>query len=189
MVETEEQLRAIYGYPKGRAAIKTLEKLDKHSRRFIGHSSFLLLSTYNEVGQVDSSPRGGMPGFIQISDNDEVIIPDYKGNNRLDTLINILQTGKLGCLFLVSGVGVMLRVNGTAFVTDSLDYINLFASSEEKPRTAVVLRVEELFFHCSKAILRAKLWLPPIAKHKDLFPSIGTIIAKQLDEVGKPTSE
>jgi len=188
MIKSEQELRTIYGHSKGRAAIKTFSQLDNHSRKFIRHSSFLLLSSHDASGNIDSSPRGGAPGFIHINDNDEIIIPDYKGNNRLDSLMNILQTGKVGCLFLVGGVGIMLRVNGPCFITDESSYLDHFASNEERPRTVLVINVEELFFHCSKAIFRANLWLPPAEGGDHLFPSIGAIITEQLDEFEKSIS-
>lgn len=108
-----EQLRSLYAQPTERAIKKELTYLDKHCRSFIVLSPYLVLCTSDASGNLDASPRGGMPGFCKVSDDHTVLLPDRPGNNRLDSFTNLLQTGRIGLLFFVPGVDEMLRVNGT----------------------------------------------------------------------------
>ena len=136
-ITTEEQLRELYGWPKGRAEIKVLAQLEKHAKNFIAHSPFLVMSTYDKNGQTDASPRGGQSGFVKIIDDHTLLIPDAKGNNRVDSLVNIVETGRIGCLFFIPGINETLRVNGTAIITTQADYLDLFSEEKNPPKTCI----------------------------------------------------
>ena len=120
------KLRALYGYPKGRAKDKVLQTLDKHAINFIKTSPFLIMSTVNAAGQMDASPRGGQAGFVKIIDKNTIIIPDSKGNNRLDSLSNIIETESVGMIFLIPEVDETLRINGKAQISTSPEYLSRF---------------------------------------------------------------
>jgi len=125
-INTEEELRALYGFAKGKAVDKQLAELEFHSKNFINHSPFVLLSTSSKGGDVDCSPRGGEIGFVKVINNKTIILADSKGNNRLDSLVNIIETKKIGCLFLIPGVDETLRVNGSALISTDSEYLDLF---------------------------------------------------------------
>ena len=127
MITSKSQLREIYGFPKGRAKDKALESLEKHSIHFIENSPFIVLSTVDLDGKLDASPRGGEPGFVKISNNRQLLIPDFKGNNRVDSLSNIIVvSGGIGLLFMIPGIDETLRVNGTATITTSEEILHQF---------------------------------------------------------------
>ena len=125
-IKTIEELRKLYDHPSGRAEIKQLSQLEKHSKHFINTSPFAVISTVSEEGKMDTSPRGGSPGFIKVIDHKTLYIPDARGNNRLDSLTNIIQTGHIGLLFIIPGIGETLRVNGSAKISADIDKLNLF---------------------------------------------------------------
>lgn len=148
--DSREALRAAYR-PPGRPALdKQLDHLDEHCRTFIAHTPFVVVATADGSGACDASPRGGPPGFVRVLDDTRLAIPDLSGNNRLDSLGNIVESSGIGLLFLVPGVGETLRVNGRARVE----------RSEVDGAVSVVVEVEEAFIHCAKALRRAALWVP-----------------------------
>jgi len=157
-IKNEEQLRILYGWPKGRASKKVLPTLEKHSISFIENSPFLVLSTYDKDGNCDASPRGGQKGFIHVFDDKTIIIPDSKGNNRVDSLVNIVETEKAGLLFMIAGVNETLRINGSAKITDDESIINLFPNEQNRPKSCIVISIDEVFLHCAKAFMRSQLW-------------------------------
>ncbi|WP_249422296.1 MSMEG_1061 family FMN-dependent PPOX-type flavoprotein [Marinomonas lutimaris] len=157
-LESEEQLRELYGYAKGRAKDKQLPSLERHSSNFLAHSPFVTISTYAKSGSVDCSPRGGNPGFVKIINDNCIILPDGKGNNRLDSLVNIIETGQIGCLFLIPGVDETLRINGLARISTSPEYLNLFSDDRNPPKTCIEITIKEVFLHCAKALMRSELW-------------------------------
>ena len=179
-IETEEQLRELYGFPKGRAKDKQLSVLEKHSINFIKHSPFLIISTHSKAGSMDCSPRGGKPGFVKVLNEKTIIIPDGKGNNRLDSLVNITQTEKIGCLFLIPGVCETLRVNGSAKISTSSEYLNYFSNEQNLPKACIEITIDELFLHCAKALMRSKLWSPEIKINRSEFPSMSKMMNDQL---------
>ena len=126
-IETVEQLRQLYPPPKDRAVRKQLPALDVHCRRYIALSPFLVIATSNRAGQMDASPRGGPDGFVKVISPTSLLIPDSPGNNRLDTLENILATGAVGLLFMIPGIDETLRVNGTASLSCDEDHLREFA--------------------------------------------------------------
>ena len=144
-IESEQQLRELYAEPKGRAKAKQLPALESHSIAFIERSPFVVLATHASDARIDCSPPRGEPGFVEIIDEQKLLIPDGKGNNRLDSLINITQTGKIGCLFPIPGVDETLRVNGRARISAAPPHLKLFDHLRNRPKTCIEVEVEEVF--------------------------------------------
>jgi len=179
-ISTQEQLRELYGWPKGRAEIKVLGKLEKHSKFFIEKSPFFILSSFDSQNRVDTSPRGGLPGFVRVIDDTTLLVPDTKGNNRVDSLVNIVETGRVGCLFLVPGIDETLRLNGAAEIINDPEALTLFDYMSNPPKACIKIRVEEVFLHCAKALMRSKLWSEDYSQSRPGFPTIGTMLNEQL---------
>nr|WP_279545406.1 MSMEG_1061 family FMN-dependent PPOX-type flavoprotein [Pseudoteredinibacter isoporae] len=173
-------MRSLYGHAAGRAKDKQLPALEKHSINFIHHSPFMLLSTVNKSGQLDCSPRGGVAGFVHIHNERRILIPDAKGNNRLDSLVNILDTEQAGCLFLIPGVDETLRVNGQARLSQDPSFLDVFKNEDKPPKTCIVLDIDEVFLHCAKALMRSKLWSEESKIERSSFPTMGRMINDQL---------
>ncbi len=178
-ISGEEELRKLYGWPKGRAGIKILNALEKHSLNFIQNSPFLIISTYGKNGQADASPRGGHPGFVKPISDSVILIPDAKGNNRVDSLVNIVETGKIGCLFFIPGINETLRLNGNATVSTDPDYLRHF-TEDKTPISCIYIDIEEVFLHCAKALMRSDLWGESYRLSRPGFPSMGTMLNDQL---------
>lgn len=170
-ITNEIQLRSVYGYPSDRVRKKDIAFLDKHAKNFIAKSPFLVLSTSNKFGQLDASPRGGHPGFVKIY-NDTLQIPDYKGNSRIDSLVNIVETGHVGILFMIPGIDETLRVNGKAKITMDTEVLKEFDCEFKPPISCIVVQVQELFLHCAKAFMRSKLWDDSSKVDVETFPSM-----------------
>lgn len=179
-IQNQEQLREIYGWPKGRAEKKVLNSLEKHARNFIQKSPFFILSSYDKAGRADASPRGGNTGFVFIEDDNHLIIPDSKGNNRVDSLINIVETGKIGLLFLIPGVDETLRINGDAEIRTDEKYLELFPNEKNQPKSFIYLTINEVFLHCAKALMRSELWNAENRIPRDQFPTMGRMLNEQL---------
>ncbi len=179
-IENEEQLRNLYGWPKGRAKDKVLSQLEKHSKNFISKSPFLVLSSYSANGKVDSSPKGGEPGFVKIIDDQTILIPDTKGNNRVDGLVNILETSNVGCLFIIPGIDESLRLNGVATISCDPKYLELFSHMRNKPFTCLRIEIKNVFLHCAKAFMRSKLWQDDYRQSRPHFPTMGKMLNDQL---------
>jgi uncharacterized protein len=173
-------LRAHMGQISPMAARKVLPRLDRHCRRFIELSPFLVLATADADGGVDASPRGDPPGFVQIVDDSTLIIPDRPGNNRVDSFGNVLSAPGVGLIFFVPGVDETLRVNGTARLLAGQEALAGLEVNGKSPRTGLVVYVEEAFFHCGKALKRAHLWDPAARVERSSFPTLGRIIADQI---------
>lgn len=162
------------------AIAKVFPALDEWSRRFIALSPFLCLSTGNDRGGMDVSPRGDAPGFVQVLDDRRLLIPERPGNRRHDSLVNLTSRPGIGLLFFVPGINETLRVNGTARVTDDGA---LLAASEWRghvPVLGILVEIEEVFFHCAKALLRSGLWTAESQAGRDAFPRIGDVIKAQM---------
>jgi PPOX class probable FMN-dependent enzyme len=179
-IEDETALRAVYRQPAKAVREKCLPHLDAHSRRFIGLSPFFCIGSSQPGGMADVSPRGGLPGFVHALDDGHIAFPDRPGNNRLDTLINILHQPAVGLLFFLPGVDEMLRINGLAAISMEESLMARFVHEEKRPRSVVVIATREVYFHCSKALRRSDLWNP--AKHlpRGAFPTLGQIARDQL---------
>jgi len=174
-----EALRAHMGEISAMAARKVLTRLDKHCRAFIELSPFLVLATADADGGVDASPRGDPPGFVRIVDDRTLILPDRPGNNRVDSYGNLLSRSGVGLIFFVPGIDETLRVNGRAELLTG-DGLTGLEVNGKAPRTGLVIRVEEAFFHCAKALRRARLWDPATRIERSQFPSLGRIITDQV---------
>ena len=155
-----EELAAIIGSPSSMSLKKELTTLDEHMRRFIAHSPFLVISTHSANGRCDASPRGDAPGCIHVVDDRTLLIPDRFGNKRADSFRNILETSRIGLLFLIPGVGETLRVNGRAVIIRDEAWLTPLTAQGKRPLVAVAVAVEECFLQCAKALLRSKLWEP-----------------------------
>jgi uncharacterized protein len=172
------ELRALYGQPSGLAVRKSLRRLDRHCREFIRLSPFLLVSTQGPGG-ADISPRGDPSGFVSVEDDETILIPDRPGNNRIDTLENILHNPRVGIIFLVPGLNESLRINGVAEIVVGAE-LRCLAHLDRVPKTAIRVRVEEVFFHCAKALIRSQLWDPETRVPKGSLPPLGVILADQI---------
>jgi PPOX class probable FMN-dependent enzyme len=155
-----EQLRDFYDSAMPQAIRKDIGHIDEMCRKLIAASPMLFVATYSDEGQADVSPRGGQPGFVTVLDEQHLAIPEATGNRRLDTMSNVVKTGRAGLLFLIPGRDWTLRVNGAACVTADPALLERLTAVGKPPRTAIVVRVEELYAHCPKAFIRSKLWDP-----------------------------
>jgi PPOX class probable FMN-dependent enzyme len=173
-------LRAHMGEISAMAARKVLPRLDKHCRAFIELSPFLVLATSDADGRVDASPRGDPPGFVRAVDDRHLVVPDRPGNNRVDSFGNLLSRSGVGLIFFVPGIDETLRVNGNAELLTGGDALAGLEVNGKAPRTGLLIRVEEAFFHCAKALRRARLWDPATRIERSTFPSLGRIIADQV---------
>lgn len=187
-ITSEEQLRTIYETPKGRAKIKVLKSLEAHSKQFINFSPFVVMASVSKTGEMDASPRGGSAGFVKIVGAQELLIPDYKGNNRVDSISNIVETGSIGLLFFIPGIDETLRVNGKAVVTTSPEILEKFESEPKAPISCIVVSIEAVFLHCAKAFMRSKLWNENTQINPNEFPSMGQMLNDQLKEGEKVES-
>ena len=179
MIQTIEQLRGLYAPAKERAVKKQLSALDVHCQRFIGLSPFVVISSIGLDQMLDASPRGGAPGFVKSVDAHTLLIPDSPGNNRLDTLENIIHTGKVGLLFLIPGMDETLRVNGTACLSDDAADLALCTTEVRAPKLVIKVSVAQAYLHCAKAFMRSKLWDSQSHIERALMPSMGEMINEQ----------
>ena len=178
-VTSIEELRALYAAPKDRAIRKQLGRLDRHCRRFVSLSPFLVLASASGNGDMDASPRGGDPGFVKCPDEATLLIADAPGNNRLDSLENIIATGRVGLLFMIPGVDETLRVNGAAVLSCAETDIELCTNERRRPKLVIRVAVREAYVHCAKALMRSRLWNPQSQIERSLLPTIGQMINDQ----------
>lgn len=189
MIDSEEDLRARFGEIHPLAIAKTRPALDRHSRRFISLSPFLVISTADAQGRADLSPRGDPPGFVQVIDDHTILIPDRPGNNRLDTMSNITANPNVGLLFFVPGFEDTLRLNGRARITEDAELLKAWTINGKPPRVGILVSVDEVFLHCAKALKRSKLWEPDYRQDRTTMPSIARIILEQTCETGVDEGE
>ncbi len=182
MISTEAGLRNILGSAEGLAVQKSRPGLDKHSRRFIAMSPFLVLSTANARGKADVSPRGDPPGFVHVIDDQTFLIPDRPGNNRLDTMTNIVENPNVACLFFIPGFEDTLRVAGRASITGDGELLRHCTVNGKVPKAGVVVKVDEVFLHCAKALKRSRLWQDDYKQERSQMPSIARIILEQVSD-------
>ena len=180
VAENEDELRALYGPPSEIAARKCLTRLDVHCRHFIDRSPFVCLSSFGADGSADISPRGDAPGFVRVLDDQTLFIPDRLGNNRIDSLRNLVANPHVGLLFLVPGIDETLRVNGSARVIVRSKLLNESAVDGKTPRTGVLLKVHEAFLQCAKALKRSKLWSNDYRLTTEQMPTLGKMLVDQL---------
>ncbi|WP_430469498.1 pyridoxamine 5'-phosphate oxidase family protein [Thalassospira lucentensis] len=178
-IDTQEKLRAIYGAPLEVAVSKCLSALDPHCKHFIDLAPFAVISSADSNGDADVSPRGDGPGFIKVLDDNTILMPDRPGNNRVDTLANIVENPKVGMLFFVPGINETLRVNGTAEIRTDPELLALFADTPKPPVTVIKVTVEEAFLHCAKSLMRSKLWDASAQIDRKTLPTLGKMIKDQ----------
>ena len=159
-VTTVEQLRAIVGHPHQAVADKVAGALADVHRVWLQNSPLCFVATTDAQGRVDVSPKGDPPGFVPIIDDSTIAIPERPGNKRVDGYLNVLQNPHVGTLFVIPGRGDTVRVNGTARIVSDADYFDALAVQGKRPILALEIAVEEVFFHCAKAFLRADAWKP-----------------------------
>ena len=174
-VTTEAELEAIYGQPAGAAVIKEIDHISDHYRRFIETSPFVVLATSGPEG-LDCTPRGDPAGFVRVIDRRTVLLPDRRGNNRIDTLRNIVRDPRIALLFLIPGVGRTLRINGRAAISVNRDLCESFTMEGKVPRSVIVVTAESVYTQCPKALVRSRLW--DVSRHvaESDLPSSGTIM-------------
>lgn len=173
----------LYKQPGKLVLDKVLDHVEKHGRAFIGLSPFCVVSSSGPDGAVDVSPRGGEPGFVHVSEDGRTLyLPDRPGNNRLDTIRNLLSgPGRIGLMFMIPGFDDVLRVNGRASATADPDLLAKFVEFGKTPRLVLMVAVEEAFLHCPKAIMRARLWEADAQVERTALPSGAEMIFDQLN--------
>jgi len=183
---TLDDLDSLYGQPHPTTKAKSLDHVDKYGRQFLALSPFCVISAAGPDGSMDVSPRGGEPGFVHVEDDRTVMLPDRPGNNRLDTLRNLVAgSGRIGMMFMIPGFDDIYRINGTASLSDDPALLDRFVEFGRKPRSMVRIAVEEAFLHCPKAIMRARLWEQDAQVERSTMPSLSEMVMDQLN-MGKP---
>jgi uncharacterized protein len=185
-IRSPDELRALYAQPQPRVVRKEIVALDQHCIDFIALSPFVLLATTDADFNMDASPRGGDPGFVKVTPEGDLLLPDAPGNNRLDSLQNILSTGHVGLLFMIPGFDETLRVNGTALVSVAESDLRLCATHRRTPKLAIRVTVKAAFLHCAKAFMRSKLWSESSKVPRTRLPTIGQMIGDQTGMAGAP---
>jgi PPOX class probable FMN-dependent enzyme len=178
--ETEAEIRALYGAVSDLASRKSLPRLDDHCRHFIARAPFLCIATSQAAGPADISPRGDAPGFVRVLSESTLFIADRLGNNRLDSVRNVLVNPHVGLIFLIPGVDETLRVNGRARVVVGGALLQESAVNGKVPKGGLLVEVEEAFLQCAKALKRSKLWSVDARIERSSFPTLGKILADQI---------
>ncbi len=181
-------LRACYPAPVERSVRKSLPALDGHMRAFIALSPFLCLGTSGEAGG-DVTPRGDAPGWVHVLDDRTILIPDWPGNNRLDSLSNVVENPRVALLLFVPGVTETLRINGTAEISTAPELIGRWTVNERHPRSVLKVGVTEAYLHCAKALLRSKLWEDDYKVDRDALPSYAQMLKDQVPSMRETTGE
>jgi PPOX class probable FMN-dependent enzyme len=179
-LNTREAVRAHYDAPHEVALRKEMTRLDHHCRAFIAAAPFVVIATADAHGRADASPRGDAPGFVAVRDDTTIVIPDRRGNNRVDTMMNIAENPHIGLLFMVPGMNETLRVNGHALITIDPALLAPLAAQHKTPQAAIIVTVEEVYFQCGKALVRSDLWNPDRRIARGSLPSLGQILADEV---------
>ena len=175
LVTSEAELEAIYGLPSGPAVIKEIDHISAHYRRFIEASPFVVLATAGPEG-LDCTPRGDPPGFVRVVDSRTVMLPDRRGNNRIDTRRNIVRDPRIALLFLIPGEARTLRLNGRATISVNRELCESFTMEGKVPRSVIVVTAESVYTQCPKALVRSRLWDASLHVEESSLPSSGTIM-------------
>jgi PPOX class probable FMN-dependent enzyme len=174
-IKTLEELDALYGAPVQAALAKEIDYISDHYKAFIDKAPFVVVATVGPEG-LDCSPRGDPPGFVRVQDRKTVLIPDRRGNNRVDGLRNIVRDPRVSLLFLIPGVGTTVRINGTAEITTDPDLCAGFAMQGKLPKSVLVVTAERVYFQCPKALVRSRLWSREAQISPSELPSTGEIL-------------
>src|ERR1700740_2563336 len=176
IIATIGQLEAIYGQPNDASTVKVANRVTPQYRALIDKSPFAALATCGPEG-LDCSPRGDLAGFVRVHDDKTLMMPDRRGNNRIDSLRNIVRDPRVALLLLIPGSGITLRINGTAHVSTDPDLLASFKMEGKAPRTVIVMTVGEIYFQCARAIVRSDLWNPDKRVDPRSLPTPGQILA------------
>ncbi|WP_020697910.1 pyridoxamine 5'-phosphate oxidase family protein [Reyranella massiliensis] len=176
ILKTEAQLEAIYGKPAEAATVKEVNWITPHYRAYIEAAPYAALATSGPEG-LDCSPRGDKPGFVRVHDEKTLMLPDRRGNNRIDSLRNIVRDPRVALLFMIPGIGNTLRVNGRAHLSVEPGLLESFAVEEKAPRSVTVIEVGAIYFQCARALVRSELWNPERHIDPKSLPSAGQILA------------
>jgi uncharacterized protein len=179
-ITTVEELAALYGAPVETSLAKEVSHITEHYRKMVEASPFVALATSGPEG-LDCSPRGDKPGFVRVHDENTVMMPDRRGNNRVDSLRNIVRNPNVALLFLLPGSGSTLRINGRAHLSIEPDLLESFAMDGKAPRSVIVTEVDAIYFQCARAIVRAELWNPDRHIAPGDLPTPGEILADLTD--------
>jgi PPOX class probable FMN-dependent enzyme len=179
-IRSQDALRALYGSARERSVKKELPQLDAHCTRFIALSPLVVVASSAGNQALDASPRGGEPGFVKVLGSGTLLIPDAPGNNRLDTLENILACGQVGLLFLLPGVDETLRVNGSAILSTDAQDLRLCADAKREPKLVIRVSVQAAYLHCGKALMRSALWDASRHVERSVMPSMGEMMKDQI---------
>ena len=179
-ITTVEQLESAYGQPSRASLIKEIDYISDHYRAFIEKSPFVIVATCGPEG-LDCSPRGDPPGFVRVVDEKTVLIPDRRGNNRLDTLRNLIDDPRVSLLFLIPGVGETLRINGRGAILTDQALRESFAMNGKIPASVVSVTAERVYFQCQKALARSGLWRAESQVARSELPSSGEILGALSD--------
>jgi PPOX class probable FMN-dependent enzyme len=174
-VTTVDELEALYGPPAPRSLAKEIDHISEHYGAFITKAPFVVIATSGPEG-LDCSPRGDPAGFVRVADKKTVLIPDRRGNNRLDTLHNIVRDPKISLLFLIPGIGETLRINGQAVINSNRDLRHSFALNGKTPTSVIIVSVQRVYFQCQKALARSRLWQADAQIPRSDLPSTGAML-------------
>jgi hypothetical protein len=180
VITSVAELEALYGIPSEASTVKEVDRLTPHYRAYIEAAPFMALATSGPEG-LDCSPRGDKPGFVRIHDDKTLMLPDRRGNNRVDSLRNIVRDPRVGLLFLIPGIGNTLRVNGRAHLSIDPELLDSFAVEDKAPRSVTVVTVDTVYFQCARALVRSELWNPERHVDSRSLPSAGEILAALSD--------
>src|SRR5215475_9154049 len=174
-ITTLEELEAMYGQPAGAAVVKEIDYISDHYKAFIDKAPFVVIATVGPEG-MDCSPRGDPAGFVRVRDKHTVLIPDRRGNNRVDTLRNLVRDPRIALLFMIPGIGNTLRINGRAEISTDPELCASFVMRGNAPRTVLVVTAERVYFQCPKALVRSRLWSADAQIARSELPSTGEIL-------------
>jgi hypothetical protein len=177
---TIEELRSFYRHPRSGSVDKEHASINGHDRAFIAHAPLMILATSDADGRCDVSPKGGPPGFVSVLDDGRVAIPDLSGNNRLDSMQNLLANPGIGLLFLIPGIDETLRVNGRAVLSTDPDVLAVCAIRDVGTKVAIAVKVEQVYLHCAKALRRGSVWQPEAWPDSSDVPSAARMLRDQV---------
>jgi PPOX class probable FMN-dependent enzyme len=187
-ISSEADLRALHAPPKERTVRKQLDHLDRHCRRFIELSPFVVMATADAGGRLDATPRGGEPGFVTVADERTLLLPDRRGNNRLDSLTNLTEHPEIGLLFMIPGFDESLRVNGAVELRTDAHLVEPFRVGRSAPAVVLRITVREAYLHCGKAMMRSRLWSQEALVERSELPTLGVMLREQTG-VGRAESQ
>ncbi|OPA75301.1 phosphohydrolase [Paenibacillus selenitireducens] len=184
IVQTEEELRDLLGYPSELVTRKSITHIDDHVRHFIGLSPMAFLATSDQMGYCDVSPRGDAAGFVHIIDDKHLVVPERPGNRRLDSIRNILTNPNIGIIFIIPGLEETLRVNGKACITRDEHLMEQMIAHGKRPLLGIGVEVEECYIHCAKAFKRSGLWDTNQWLESASLPKVSKILADHANMKG-----